>query len=463
MKKKKIGIAAAAAALLAAVIASSVLLLAQSRGASPQDAAFTRTVGTVCLICAGSAAAVLVLLIVFAVRSLKAEASSPAAAGNPGKSAQSEEVSVLLARLAETEAALKRVEIYRNAMHENMSAYMEINLTQGIITDGPFLSDSQRSRRINLADYSVSNGLDQFTEFCVRRFAVNESREYASFNTVRNLINEYGRGRRFAEIDFSSQWLDNRAHEFRQCYYMTRQPDDGNIIALCMLYDMTEKYARDKKIQKLTEELDRSRVQISAKQMQPHFLYNVLGSIREIILDDPQYASDLICDFTTYLRACIRSMSNDILIPFEQEIDNVKAYVNIEKMRFGDRIQVYYDLRYTDFKVVPLSIQPLVENAVRHGLFPKEEGGSVTIRSERLRDSTVITVDDDGVGFNYQKIKREIREGTRDSTGLSNLTMRLEKIMRANVRVDSEPDKGARITITIPDKKGDMNDESTDS
>lgn len=79
--------------------------------------------------------------------------------------------------------------------------------------------------------------------------------------------------------------------------------------------------------------------------MQPHFLYNALASIREIVLENPEYAADLIFDFTTHLRACIKSMASEEFTSFHQEIENIKAYVNIEKMRFGDKLQVQYDIQ----------------------------------------------------------------------------------------------------------------------
>ena len=106
------------------------------------------------------------------------------------------------------------------------------------------------------------------------------------------------------------------------------------------------------KMNQLSEELRASRVKNSIGQMQPHFLYNALGSIREVILDNPQYASDLVYDFTTHLRACIKCMQNSDLIPFEQELTNINAYVNIEKMRFGEKLKIEHDIACDDFMIV---------------------------------------------------------------------------------------------------------------
>ena len=201
----------------------------------------------------------------------------------------------------------------------------------------------------------------------------------------------------------------------------------------------TKRYLEDLKIKNFTS------------QMQPHFLYNALASIQEIVLDEPEYASELICDFTTYLRACLKSVTSDALIPFSQELKNIEAYVSIEKMRFGDRLNIKYECEDTDFFIIPLSVQPLVENAIRHGIYERgEDGGTVIVRTVRREGSVDIIVADDGVGFDYDAVMQEIKDGTRDSTGMFNLTYRFEKILNAKVKVESELNKGTRVTVSIP-------------
>ena len=189
---------------------------------------------------------------------------------------------------------------------------------------------------------------------------------------------------------------------------------------------------------------------LSLQQMEPHFLYNALASIREIVLDDPKYASDLIYDFTTHLRACIKAVSGADNIPFSKELENVRAYVNIEKMRYGDKLTVVYDIRCEEFPIVPLTVQPLIENAVKHGIYPRgKAGGTVTLTSEETEDEYRITVRDDGVGFDYEQVKREIAGGKRDSTALSSLIFRLDTIMGASVDIHSEIGKGSEFVIRI--------------
>ncbi len=206
-----------------------------------------------------------------------------------------------------------------------------------------------------------------------------------------------------------------------------------------------------KELADVKQQLEQSRIKNASSQMQPHFLYNALSSIREIVLEDPQYASDLIYDFTTHLRACIRSMSGDRLVPFSQELESIRAYVNIEKMRFGDRLRVVYDCAETDFDIIPLSIQPLVENAIRHGIYERgAAGGTVSIRSLSNDSCFVVCVEDDGVGFDFDATMLEVKEGKRDSNGLYNLIFRFETLMNAKVAVESEIGKGTKITVMIP-------------
>lgn len=201
-------------------------------------------------------------------------------------------------------------------------------------------------------------------------------------------------------------------------------------------------------------ELMEARIKNANSQMQPHFLYNALASIREIVLEDPEYASDLIFDFSTHLRACIRSMSNDNLVSFSQELENIKAYINIEQMRFGNKLKVKYDIEEENFDIIPLGLQPLVENAVRHGIYERgRAGGTVYIKTYADEDEWVIQIADDGVGFDVKDIWKQIESGKRDSTGLQNLVLRFEKQMKAKVDIRSEVGVGTKVTIYIPKEK----------
>lgn len=214
-------------------------------------------------------------------------------------------------------------------------------------------------------------------------------------------------------------------------------------------------------LSKTKAELMEARIKNANSQMQPHFLYNALASIREIVLEDPQYASDLIFDFSTHLRACIRSMSNDNLVSFSQELENIKAYINIEQMRFGNKLKVVYDIAEDQFEVIPLGLQPLVENAVRHGIYERgRAGGTVYIKTYADEEEWVIQIADDGVGFDVKDVFQQIEDGSRDSTGLQNLVLRFEKQMYAKVDIRSEVGVGTKVVIYIPKGEKDESDNS---
>lgn len=218
--------------------------------------------------------------------------------------------------------------------------------------------------------------------------------------------------------------------------------------------NLTEEQRKEKEIQDMENELQRIRIRNFTSQMQPHFLYNALGAIQEIIPDDPVLASELIGDFMVHLRSSIRAMEDDVPIPFEQELANIKAYVNIEKIRFGDKLRINYDIQTSDFSILPLSVQPVVENAIRHGIYERGvRGGTVTIKTSESEDHVFVVVEDNGVGFDIKSVQTEIFSGKRDSTGLKNIMFRLDKIMRASIDIKSRIGIGTTVTITIPKEK----------
>ena len=212
--------------------------------------------------------------------------------------------------------------------------------------------------------------------------------------------------------------------------------------------------AQEERNLKLEAQINRMQLQNFNSQMQPHFLYNALSSIKQIIYEDPDYAAGLISDFTRHLRGTIKAMSCDHPIPFSEELENIRAYVRIENVRLGEKLTVSYDIRTEDFEIIPLSVQPIVENAIRHGIYHRgRAGGTVTLRSEESADQWIIQVIDNGVGFDVQKTLEEVDSGKKDSTGLKNLIFRLEKLMDAKVEIKSVIDRGTTVTVSIPKGK----------
>lgn len=237
--------------------------------------------------------------------------------------------------------------------------------------------------------------------------------------------------------------------------------DSGVMYGYCVVVDISEYTRRQNIVQQelkqLEKNLENMRINNSASQMQPHFLYNALSSIREVVLQNPKYASDLMYDFTVYLRACIRTMQSGELITIQQEMDNIRAYVNIEKMRMGNRLNMVYDLCSEEFEVPPLSIQPLVENAIRHGVYKRgKKGGTVSVKTDTVEKYNRVIIEDDGVGFDYQKVRDEVEKKERQSIGLDNVMFRLTKQQNAKVVINSKMNVGTRITIWFPKERGKL-------
>jgi len=143
------------------------------------------------------------------------------------------------------------------------------------------------------------------------------------------------------------------------------------------------------------------------------------------------------------LRGNLESLSINNLIPFEKELRHVKTYLSLEKKRFGDRIEIVYDIRADDFSIPVLTLQPIVENAVRHGITKNEDGGKVVIKSEENDNEVIITVTDDGVGFDTDR-KRDSR-----CVGIENVRSRLTKMCEGSLDIKSKPGDGTVAVITL--------------
>ena len=201
-----------------------------------------------------------------------------------------------------------------------------------------------------------------------------------------------------------------------------------------------------KKNIQLLEEQEKNKdaqIRVMMSQIQPHFVYNSLSSISTLIPIDPIKAQNALDDFTEYLRHNISSLTETRLIPFDAELRHIEIYLSLEKLRFNDRIQVEYDIETKNFNVPPLTIQPLVENAVKHGILKKVEGGSLLIKVYETFDSFVVEVKDDGVGFDLDKIDFTENE----HFGINNIRTRLRNMHYGTLEIESSPLKGTKATI----------------
>lgn len=191
-------------------------------------------------------------------------------------------------------------------------------------------------------------------------------------------------------------------------------------------------------------ELKESRVAIMLSQIQPHFIYNTLGTIERMCLKNPEKAFELVRNFSLYLRGNFSELDSVTPIRFAEELKHVEYYVNIEKVRFPD-MNIEYDVETTDFVLPALSVQPLVENAIKHGLMRLETGGTVLVRSYETDTHFCVEVKDDGVGFDT---KLPIEEKTH--VGLRNIRGRLKAMVNGELIIESQINTGTRAVILIP-------------
>lgn len=194
------------------------------------------------------------------------------------------------------------------------------------------------------------------------------------------------------------------------------------------------------------QELTLKKMEIMMTQIQPHFMYNTLTTISGLCEEDPILARDTTDKFADYLRMNVDSLKDTKLVFFEREVDHTKTYLWLEKLRFGKRVNYEFDLEELDFMIPPLTLQPVVENAVKHGICRKKGGGTVWIRSRKNKESVSIIVEDNGIGFDLNKKKNDGRE----HVGTANVNMRLKMICNGSLKIESEPGKGTKATLTIP-------------
>ena len=219
------------------------------------------------------------------------------------------------------------------------------------------------------------------------------------------------------------------------------------------------------------KKLHDSQLQLMMGQIQPHFMFNTLSSIRTLIKVDPDLAYKMVYDFSNYLRANVDNLTNLDGIKFAAEVNHIQSYVGIEKIRFGDRLDVEFDIQEDDFLVPPLSIQPLVENAIKHGVMKKVDGGTVWLRSYSTDTAYIVEVEDNGVGIAQERLDFLFRDSSdfdfdsdtdfasnltgngsenHVSTGMRNIIMRLDEIAHAKLNINTEEGKGSLMRVTFP-------------
>ena len=219
-----------------------------------------------------------------------------------------------------------------------------------------------------------------------------------------------------------------------------------------LIGDLRKQYLETIRYQQMQKELYEAEVAVMVSQIRPHFMYNALSSIAMLCKVNPDTAYDATIAFSEYLRGNMDSLKQKEPVPFEKELEHLKKYLFIEQLRFGKKLNIEYDIQTMDFVIPQLSVQPLVENAVKHGVGQKKKGGTVKIQTKETEEGFEIIISDDGVGFDVNAPRKE--DG-RSHVGMDNTRRRLKEMIGADVVIESTVGEGTTARVVIPRDESD--------
>lgn len=221
-------------------------------------------------------------------------------------------------------------------------------------------------------------------------------------------------------------------------------------------FEPGELLARVRTLIKLKTAMDEtiaSELAFMQAQIKPHFLYNTLNTISSFCDTAPDQAGHLIDELANYLRKSFDFRRQGMYVPIEDELGLVQSYVAIEQARFGPDLKVDFALgEISGARILSLSIQPLVENAIRHGIRKKGGRGTVTVSVENVGEGLRVCVSDDGVGISAEELSKLLKPGSTHSVGLSNIDLRLKRLFGKGLAIESELGRGTRVSFVIPEE-----------
>ena len=194
----------------------------------------------------------------------------------------------------------------------------------------------------------------------------------------------------------------------------------------------------------LNAELAESRISTMMSQIRPHFIYNTLGSIEQLCKLNPPKAGELVHNFAKYLRGNFGELDNPEPILMSQEMEHVHHYISIENVRFPD-MTFAFEMNSEDFHIPALTVQPIVENAIKHGLMKLSKGGTIHVVSYETDKDYCISIVDDGVGFDTGTLFED-----RKHVGLRNIRERLKVMVNGKLEIESTVGVGTKVLVTIP-------------
>ena len=230
---------------------------------------------------------------------------------------------------------------------------------------------------------------------------------------------------------------------------------------------VSEAFARERQLRQQEKDLYEQRLLALGQQIRPHFIYNTLSSIYVLCKNGSPRTLPVMEDFLDYLQANYTAIAAEKTVPFPEELRHVKAYLGVESVRYEGLLQVEYDTPHTAFRLPPLTLQPIVENAVKHGISREHTLLRIAIRTRRTGETSQVIIEDNGPGFDPDPDAlapssapetsgdgpQLSAERERDARiGLSNVRGRLELICGGSLTISSRPEGGTAVTIIIPDR-----------
>lgn len=191
-------------------------------------------------------------------------------------------------------------------------------------------------------------------------------------------------------------------------------------------------------------EIAQQRASIMVLQMRPHFIYNTLMTIYSLCNQDAQKARQVTMDFTNYLRKNFNAVASETPIPFSAELEHTRAYLAVEQAQFEEMLLVEYDTPHTRFRVPPLTLQPIVENAVKHGRDPYLGPLHISIRTRETNAGSEIIVENDGADL------KAANDNNEPYTALANIRQRLNIMCRGELTITPRDGGGTVVRVTIP-------------
>ena len=206
-----------------------------------------------------------------------------------------------------------------------------------------------------------------------------------------------------------------------------------------ILSDNIDQYMRQQ------QEIAHQRASIMVLQMRPHFIYNSMMGIYYLCDKDPKKAKQVTLDFTTYLRKNFAAIGSEDTIQFGEELEHTRAYLAEEQAQFEDSLFVKFDTPYTHFRLPPLTLQPIVENAVVHGMRESDRPIHISVATRQTDKAIEIVVEDDGPGFKPS-------DNNEPHIAMNNIRQRLKLMCDGTLTINARPTGGTSVTVSIPQK-----------